>query len=70
MSKAADRAADRSSSKRTTHCLLSIDFSISHFEHVEALSHNCGVSYKQSGDFHSDRYHTNDPSGAWLQLFQ
>ena len=62
------KAADRSSSKRTTHCLSSID-SVYHFEHVEALSHNCGVSDKQTEDFHSDQYHTNNSSDAWLQLF-
>ena len=27
--------------------------SVYHFEHVEALPHNCAVSYKQIGDFHS-----------------
>ena len=39
-------------------------------EHVETLSRDCGVSYKQTEDFHSDNYHTNNPSDAWLQLFQ
>ena len=41
-----------------------------HFQHIEALSHNFGVSYKETGDLHSDHYHTNNSSDVWLQLSQ
>ena len=40
--------------------------SIYHPELVKALFYNCAVPCKQIGDFHSDHYHTNSKTDAYL----
>ena len=39
-------------------------------ENVQAKRVYYDVPYEQTGDFHSDHYHTNNSSDVWLQLFE